>query len=277
MIIEAAKEKYEVLAHVFHGKINDSYVCLKSGNGKKCILNIIADTKVSKKLITILYVGSQEKVKTDTFTWMDKLCVELPYYESRSITRFCDNDINTVYDYEKVLSNMVFQCLSCELPFPVLYLALCQQKLNLYSNLDVSIGYAIDFTKLNPSRGEADCIKACLSIMLRIYDERFRQDSAVFRVISKKNRRDAYRSFMELYSDVQNSSITIERRKLSEGVKDFFIKYGHAIFTILKVIIVILAIVIVVMLICQIFLGDIPFIRIFTNTFMKIGTRELDK
>lgn len=276
MIIEAAKEKYEVLAHVFHGRINDSYVCQKAGTGKKCILNVITGVKASKKLIAALYGEDREKPKAEAFTYMDKLCIEFPYYESRSITRFCDNDINTVQDYEKVLSNIAFECLSCELPFPILYLALCQQKLNLYSNLDVSIDYAIDFAKFNPSRGEADCIKACLSIMLRLYDDRFKRGSAVYGIISKKNKRDAYRSFMELYSDVRNSGISIERRKLSDRLKAFFVRYGNIIFTIFKVIVVILAVVIIIMVICQIFLGDIPFIRIFTNTFLEIGKRRLD-
>ena len=276
MRIESSKEKYEILAQVFHGSINDSYVC-KTGSGRKCILNVITDRNRIKELVASLYVDTGKNNSAELFTYGDWLCVELPYYESRNIMKFYDSVIRSIQDYERVVTGVVMECLTCELPFPLLYLVLCQQKLNLYRSLEVRFDYAVDFSEFHPAMGEEECRRVCEALLLRLYNQSSEKTSAVYEVLSKKSRRNCNGSFLELYSDIQNASVSIERKKWREKVLGFVMRHGNTIFNVFKWVVVILAVIVLIMLACQIFLGDIPFIRVFTNTFTEIGKRRLDK
>ena len=276
MRIESAKEKYEILAQVFHGSINDSYVC-KTSSGRKCILNVITDRDRIKELVASLYVDTGKEKTVELFTHGDWLCVELPYYESRNIMKFYDSVIRSIEDYERVVTGVVMECLTCEIPFSLLYLVLCQQKLNLYRNFEVRFDYAVDFSEFHPAMGEEDCRRVCEMLLLQLYNQSSEKTSAVYEVLNKKIKRNSIGSFLELYSDIQNASVSIERKKWREKVQEFVIRHGNTIFTVLKWVVVILAIIVLIMLACQIFLGDIPFIRVFTNTFTEIGERRLDR
>lgn len=276
MIIESSKEKYEILAQVFHGSTNDSYVC-RTDRGRKCILNVITDRNRIKELVTSLHYDAGNDSSAELFTHGDYLCVELPYYESRNIMKFCDSVIGNIRDYERVVTSVVMECLTCEIPFPLLYLVLRQQKLNLYRSFEVRFDYAVDFSEFHPSAGEEDCRRACELLLFQLYNQSSEKTSAVYEVLKRKIKRDAGGSFLELYSDIQNASVSIERKKWKEEIQNFFVRHGNTIFAVVKVVVVILTVIVLIMLACQIFLGDIPFIRVFTNTFTEIGKRRLDR
>lgn len=276
MIIEAPKVKYEVVGNVLSNKANDIYICTKltSTELEKVTLIAIHDKRLSRQLIE-MFAKIDAECHINYFTWKNEFCMVFPHEDSRLIKRFLPAGNLSAKDYEEILAHIILACLSCQLPFPVLYLALKQYSLNLYIDNRVTINYQLDFSDFNPCVTEIDCIQICINNILLLFTQVGINNLACYQVISNKAKHNAYRSFLELYHDIKNTGLPIEKTGFIKRFSHHLREKSYIYYNILKAFCVILGVLAILMFLSQIFLGDIPFLRIFNNTFKVIGDRTL--
>jgi len=279
MIIESPANQYRVISHMFHGTVNDAYVCVlvDGPSSRQYAVNVIHDRNIIKKTVSMMYSVSDNSDCFECFTWKEALCVVFNYYENRDLEKFIRLYMGNIPKCELVFTNLVIECMSGKIPAPILKLVLDQQHFNLMADLKITMGFCLDFSLIDASVTETDCLYACISYLLILFDRLEIYDTASYQVISKKYKRNAYHSFIELYKDLKSSSLLLEKNTWHRKITSFFKRNNVLLFSILKYTCLVLALVAVILIICQITIGDVPFFRIFTNTFKKIGYRELWK
>lgn len=277
MIIESQDTKYECISRGFAGSVNESYICRKAddSSNKYYVINIIYIRDVARKVIEAFKNAETITDKIKIFTWKEAVCIVSDYYESRSLERFFLPQIIKKQECEEIFQNIVLTCISEQLPYPLLYLILCQKNFNLCADKRITINYCIDFKELDLTKNEADCVRECISMLLFLFDEKNEYELASYQVLSKKEKRNAYHSFIELYTDLKNAGLPLEKDTLLKKIHRFLELRGNLIYRILRNFSITVAIIAIILILSQIFFGDIPLLRIFTNTFKVIGNRQL--
>ncbi len=277
MIIESQDTKYECISRGFAGSVNESYICRKAddNSGKYYVVNIIKVRDVARKVIEAFKNTCAVTERIKIFTWKEAVCVVSDYYESRSLERFFLPQITGKQECEEIFQNIVLTCMSEQLPYPLLYLILSQRKFNLCADKSITINYCFDFKKLDMTKTETDCVRECISLLLFLFDAKDEYELASYQVLYKKERRNGYHSFIELYTDLKNAGLPLEKDTLFKKIRRFIELRGNTIYRILRNFSIVVAIIAIVLILSQIFFGDIPILRLFTNTFKVIGNRSL--
>ncbi len=277
MIIESQDTKYECISRGFAGNVNEAYICRKAddSSGKYYVVHIIHAREVAKKIIEAF---KNSDIMTDTmkiFTWKEAVCVVSDYYENRSLERFFMPQITGRRECEEIFQNIVLTCMGEQLPYPVLYLILSQRKFNLCADRRITINYCFDFEELDLTKTETDCVRECISMLLFLFDAKDEYGLASYQVLYKKERRDAYRSFIELYTDLKNAGLPLEKDTWRKKIRRFIEVRGNTIYRILRNFSIAVAVIAIVLIVSQMFFGDIPLLRLFTNSFKEIGNRRM--
>lgn len=277
MIIEAPDIRYDCLSHVFRGEVNDAYICKKmnSPDSSEYTMLVISDRSTAHKFLEIIRTTEETEDIIQYFTWKDNLCVRFPYNQCRNMEKFFLPSMLKSRDCEEIFKNMVLTCMSIKLPWPLLYLILTQKKLNLETCNNISFDYCVNLEKLDDSIDEVACLKELISIILILFDKMEAENLASYQVLSMKYRRDAYHSFIELYQDLKNTGLPLEKNTLFKRINRFIRRNKDTIFLIFKIICIVMGMIAILMILCQLIFQDIPFLRIFTNSFHKIGGREM--
>lgn len=277
MIIESQDTKYECISRGFAGNVNESYICRKAddSSGKYYVVNIIKVRRVARKVIEAFKSSDITTDRIKIFTWKEAVCVVCDYYESRSLEKFFLPQITHKQECEEIFQNIVLTCMSEQLPYPLLYLVLCQRKFNLCADKSITINYCLDFEKLDMTKTETDCLRECISMLLLLFDKKDEYELASYQVLYKKDKRNAYHSFIELYTDLKNAGLPIKKDTWLEKIHRFIELRGNTIYRILRNFSIVVAVIAIVLIMSQIFFGDIPLLRLFTNSFKVIGNRRL--
>ena len=260
MIIESQDTKYECISRGFAGNVNESYICRKAddSSGKYYVVNIIKVRRVAREVIEAFKSSDITTDRIKIFTWKEAVCVVCDYYESRSLERFFLPQITRKQECEEIF-----------------HLVLCQRKFNLCADKSITINYCLDFEKLDMTKTETDCLRECISMLLLLFDKKDEYELASYQVLYKKDKRNAYHSFIELYTDLKNAGLPIKKDTWLEKIRRFIELRGNTIYRILRNFSIVVAVIAIVLIISQMFFGDIPLLRLFTNTFKVIGNRRL--
>jgi hypothetical protein len=279
MIIEAPKVRYECISHVLHTDANDSYICKKIQNSdkKQYVINVIHKRNIAKSFLSALHKSENTSDCIDYFTWEQNFCIVLPYSGSRNIRKFFIPEAISSKDCHKIYRNMVFSCMTAQVPYPLLYLVLKQKKLNLSEDYGISVDYCIDMSAFDENTGEEECLRECLSFILILADEKGTDNYATYQVLSKRYMRGSYTTFLELYRDIENSDLMLEKDNIFRKLKRGWFQYGQRLWLIIKLVLFVIGIVAIILFICEFLFGDVPFMRIFVNSFKVIGDRNLAK
>jgi hypothetical protein len=89
--------------------------------------------------------------------------------------------------------------------------------------------------------------------------------------------RGSYTTFLELYRDIENSDLMLEKDNIFRKLKRGWFQYGQRLWLIIKLVLFVIGIVAIILFICEFLFGDVPFMRIFVNSFKVIGDRNLAK
>ena len=81
--------------------------------------------------------------------------------------------------------------------------------------------------------------------------------------------------FSDLYRDLKTAALAMEKRGIGHRIKALFRRNQDKIFRWLLVGCIILGIISIIMILSQVFFADIPLMRLFINTYKKIGTESL--
>lgn len=277
MTFKSQKTEYTIISTLFKGEVNDCYVARPAGSGDGREFTIIAihDHETVRKLMEIESRMNTQAQYTDAFTVGGSFVRVFPYRQERPLSRFFVGEAYTLARCEDICTNLILTCISSGLPFPVLFLILEQGLVNLAKDDSIFLSYGIDLKDLDPKKTERDCAGKSADIMLSVLETKSDVKNISYELLSKKSANNSYSRFTEIYRDLRIAAAPVKKRGIIVRIKSFFSRNKDRIFGILFWLSLILAIVALVLLFTHLVWGDIPFLRIFFNSFKNIGTESL--
>lgn len=268
---------------ILRGQVNDVAVCEDLNSPVRACYTVVTvkDRACAKKLLSVLEhseKGLPEGVLPygKLFSQDGLLCFVSDYRPERHLNRFGESQLVTPSAQECVCVNLVMECLSSPLPYPLLYLALEDD--NVHVEKDNSVYFTPNFNleRLDEHIGEAGCTARCVQIMLHLLQGSSRRRLKSFELLRKKLERGAYRALPELYRDVRMTMIPARKPTLREKLTGFWRRNRDGLFRALLVLCVLIAAAALIVLISQLIFGDVPLFRLFEHSFDRIGTEQLN-
>lgn len=279
MIFRSPDLTLNSVREVVRGKVNDVYICENTGSGFRNFytLWVVHDHAVVKTLLEIFENAGDRGngAYIENFAYGDGLCLVFDYEEERLLSEFYMGDVFSLQECEKVCMNLILQCITVKLPYPLLYLALTQGRIHIKKDKSIYLSYELDLEELDPSKDEGDCTGKCAEILMNLLMPKRKEKATSYRILEMKVPKNCYGSFTELYKDVKLSAAPQNRMKFRKRLKLWWLRNRDRIFRILLFICAVMAIIVIIMLVSQLFLGDIPLYRLFVNPFKTIGTQSL--
>lgn len=286
MVYYAQNMELEVVSSVFQGPANDVAVCRDrlSASGTLYLLLVIHDRACARDMMSVLEENQRtgEEVCLLRFAQNEALLLLFPYREERKLSLFAPGQMTTPVVRERIAINLVMECLSVPLPWPLLYLVLEQDHVQLSKDGSVYFTLPLDLSELKPTRTERDCVYSCARLLLELLEaptsERRRRRSKPLKslnLLRKKTLKHVYTCFPELYQDIRVTSLPPARMSLRDRVRLFWKSHQDRLFRILLVLCGLLALAAATALLSQMIFGDIPLLRLFRHTFDVIGTENL--
>ena len=193
-------------------------------------------------------------------------CFLLPYRERRPLLRFAE--CTGAKDLPEKLTEA---CMVWEYPWPFLKLILKNREVHIRADQTLYFTYILDLDEFEPEADEASCVRECAEVLREIGKPDTKKDRAIdltLKLVEKKACRGIYHTFMEVYRDIRCKKKPKAKWKPSEKQKD-------GCFVCMLWFVCVLAAVAVILLLSKLILGDIPLLRMFTDTFRQIGTEIL--
>ena len=282
MVYEAGNMIRSPIWEVFRGSVNDVVVCrdLRSPVGMRYTLLVIHDRACVKQMLTVfdqsdrLPSGGQSPYLL-RFAQDERLCFVFEYREERKLSAFAAGQLTTPVVRETVAVNLVMECLSSPLPYPLLQLVLTQDCVQLEKDHSVYFTPLLDLSELDPSATEAECAACCAQLLLSILEPQGRRRLKSYELIRKKSAKRSYSGLPELYHDIKVTSVPEKKQGWRNRLKAFWLRSRDRVFRLLLAVCVIAVVCALVLLISQLIFGDIPLLRLFEPSFEVIGTETL--
>lgn len=284
MIYYAQNMELEVISQAFHGSANDVVVCRDrlSASGTLYTLLVIHDRKCARKMLTVMEDNqrSGESACLLQFSQNETMLFLFPYREERKFSAFAPGQMTSPETGEAICVNLVMECLATDLPWPLLYLVLEQDCVQIAKDNTVYFTVSLDLNDLDPTRTERNCVSSCAQLLLDllagpIAGGRSRKKLKSYELIWKKMGKNAYTGFPELYQDIKLTALPQVKPSLKNRLRILWTNSRDRLFRILLVLCILLAIAAAVVLISQLIFGDVPLLRLFQHTFDMIGTENL--
>lgn len=277
MTYQSEKMSLAVVMDVYHGAVNDVIICEneREKGTYYTVLKITAHQTV-KQFLTMLeqYPGKRDCV-IDMFSCENGFLVVMGYCRQRSLKDFYRAGVQTVERAEQIGINLVAECIGSPLPYPLLELVLKEQQVHLRQDDGVALGYMLNLEALDPESKEPECAHACAKLVRELIAPVADRRTVSLQLLDKKLPLRAYHTFRELYRDLGLSSKKPGRRGLIGRIHSWCIRNQERIFRALLWISVFLLILVLLMVLSNVVFGDIPFMRIFFNSFQRVGTESM--
>ena len=285
MVYYAQGMELEVVSQAFHGSVNDVAVCRDrlSASGTLYTLLAVHDRECARKMLMVME-DSQRTGEASCllqFSQNETMLFLFPYREERKFSAFAAGQMTSPEAGEAICINLVMECLSTSLPWPLLYLVLEQDCVQIAKDNTVYFTTILDLKDLEPARTERNCVSSCARLLLDLLAgpvaggrHRSRKLKS-FELIRKKTGKNAYTGFPELYQDIKVTALPQVKPSLKSRFHVFWNNNRDRLFRILLALCVLLAVAAVVVLISQLIFGDVPLLRLFRHTFDVIGTENL--
>lgn len=276
----------EVISEVIRGSVNHVFVCrdrLSTAGTMYTVLDI-HDRACARDMLRVME-GNEKTGESPclfTFSQNESLLFVFPYREERKFSAFAKGQVTSSVVGEEICINFVVECLSTGLPWPLLYLALDQDNVQIAKDNTVYFNYALDLAQLDPELRERACVVRCAYILMDLLTDtagggrsKRRRKLKSLELIRKKMSKKAYTGFPELYYDIKLTALPRKKVGLIDRIRGVWNRNRDLLFRILLVICVLLLLAATVMLVSQLIFGDIPLLRLFRNCFDVIGTENL--
>ena len=285
MVYYAQGMELEVISQVFHGSANDVAVCRDrlSASGTRYTLLAVHDRECARKMLTVMEDNqrSGESACLLQFSQNETMLFLCPYREERKFSAFASGQMTSPEAGETIGINLVMECLSVNLPWPLLYLVLEQDCVQIAKDNTVYFTMILDLKELEPTRTERNCVSSCARLLLDLLagptagGKRRRKKLKSFELIRKKTGKNVYTGFPELYQDIKVTALPQVKPSLKSRFRIFWQNNRDRLFRLLLVLCILLLAAAVVILVSQLIFGDVPLLRLFRHTFDVIGTENL--
>lgn len=283
MVYYCERMELEVISERFRGSVNDVAVCRNrlSPAGALYTLLIVHDRDCARNMLQVMENGerSGESPCITYLTRNEELVFVFPYREERKFSSFARGQAVGNGVAESIAVNTVMACMSSGLPWPLLYLVLEQDCLQISRENTVYFALNLDLKNLDPGKDERRCAASCAELLLELLDvpdgrKRSKQLKS-YELIRKKSSKNSYAKFHELYQDIKLTARPAEKPTLKNRLKGIWRRNKDRLFRILLVVCILLVVTALAMLVTQLIFGDIPWLRLFYHTFDVIGTENL--
>ena len=278
----------EEVSVVFQGSVNDVIICRdrRSAAGTLYTLLSVHDRDCARKMLQVM--GSKPEGEGEgclfQFSQNELLLFAFPYREERKFSAFARGQLTSALVSESICVNLVMECLSTPLPWPILYLVLEQDGVQITKDNTIYLNMALDLAELKPELTEKQCVSSCARLLLELLSApvvtrrtRRRWPLKSFELIRKKSGRGAYNSFPELYHDIKLTALPERKPSLKKRAAGVWNRNRDLLFRLLLILCVLLLLCAAIMVVSQIIFGDIPLLRLFQNCFDVIGTENLHR
>lgn len=265
---------------VFRGEINDVMICEEiSGNRENYYTLItVKDHEIVKKLLRIMENSTQSMdCCVEMFAGNNCYCMVFPYIKERKLEDFYMAKAIPLALCEDICLNLILQCISSTLPYPLLELVLKQRQIHLLKDNSVVLGYGLDLSELNEKSGQKECVMQCAILIRELLQEKITKKNVSYQLLLKKIPKQSYHDFRELYKDIRLSKTNIKKQGIRNKIKNIWYRNQETAFRILLFFSVVMLILVGLMFLSNVIWGEIPFLRVFYNTFKEIGTESLIK
>lgn len=96
-----------------------------------------------------------------------------------------------------------------------------------------------------------------------------------YHLLEKRSWKSGYHRFTDLYKDLKMASVPLKKEGILLRIKKFFRHNRDRLFRLLLILCVVLGLLALMMILSQMIFSDVPFLRLFVNTFKQIGTESL--
>lgn len=277
---EENRMRLKTVNEVLHGPVNQVSVCsdLKKRGKEFYFLWTVKEHRVAKQILEAVHAKEQQNgvPYLMCFSDGDSLCFLFPYQEERPLKRFYKGQKLQYRDVLKIGIRMIEQCMICGLSPSLLYLVLEQEQIQLGRDGSIYFTYALDLKNFDLEKKEKDCVLRCALLLEELILQSKTGKKKNLELIRKKIRREQYTSFIELYHDFKVMMPSLGSNFFNkEELKNFYTVNHDRIFKLLLGLSSILLLVVIAVLISQLLFGEIPLLRLFSNSFEQIGTESL--
>lgn len=285
MVYYSGTQELEVISEVFHGSVNDVVVCRNrlSASGARYTLLVVRDRDCARRMLSVMERGvpGEEAACLGHFSQNEALIFVFPFREERRFSAFAAGQKVSPMIGEQICIQLVMECLSSGLPWPLLYLVLEQDRVQIAQDNTVYFTVCLDLKDLQEDITERQCVSSCARLMMTLLTApaagNRRGALKSYELIRKKSAKNAYAGFPELYRDIKLTAVPAEKTTLGSRLRGVWQRSRDRLFRVLLVVCILLVLVALAALVTQIIFGDIPWLRLFQNNFDVIGTENLHR
>ncbi len=279
MIYQSQTKRLSSLQVILRNQTNEVEICedLNDSLRSKYTVIVLDDHSIVRRFLKIYndadYLPSGTEV--EYFSSEGRYLIVYPYIKPRPLFDFYMGKVTNLSEAEEICRNLIVACMTSALPWPVLYLVLKQQQVNLAQDRSVHLSYAIDFSELNEDIGESECVVECAKMLLEILKDKSETRADSYVLLQKKINRQSYGRFIELYRDIDIAGVAARKKGILVLIRAWYIRNRDTLFRILLTISLLLLIFTIISLITNAIFGDVPWLRIFIRSFEHIGLESL--
>lgn len=280
MIYQSEHLTLRSVMDVFHGDVNDVMICedVSDSRGSYYTLVAVKEHETVRKVLRIIKQSERNMdCCVDMFSSNNCFCMVFPYIKERRLEDFYMAKMLPLALCEEICLNLLLQCMSSSLPYPLLELVLKQGQIHLLKDNSIVLGYCIDLHDLNEESTQKECAMQCAICLRELLHEKLSKKNVSYQLLLKKIPKQSYYDFRELYKDIRLAKTELGKKNMKQRLYSFWQEKQSTIFRLLLYLSVILAIIVLVMFLSSVIWGDIPFLRLFFNNFKQIGTESLTK
>lgn len=278
MIYETGTRRLLSVYEALHGKGNDVVICREAGTDiiSYTTVWVIKDHTLAKAVLQCFYEGKRKAGQPylESFSSGSDFCLTFPYYPERPLMHFYTGAI-PIKKRRSIRLELIEVCLTCGLPFPILYLMLSQEQMNLETDNRIRFQYLVDLEGFDLDIGESECAAVCAELLLRLFEEEEGKEVIGYDLLHIKLQKERYMTFIDLYKDIKLVSYDKSRKNWFNILKESANRYKDRIFRMMLAAGIGLAAVAVFLLVSQLIFGEIPLLRLFSDSFHVIGTENL--
>ncbi len=279
MIYESGKMRLLPVATKSIGKVNDCFICrdLASSGGILYTVIVVHEHEIVRKILELFQLSgrSGKDVLVDNFAVADKHVLVFPYHNERPLFDFYEGETLSLSKCEEICISTILACITCDLPYPILYLLLKNEKLNLSSDGSVYLSYDISLDEMDETISERECTDICARLLLRILEPKAGQKATSYYLLDKKVANGSYQKFPDLYRDVTIAAVSKKKITPFFIIKLWFKRNADTLIGILFWLSFLLGLFALSIFLSSILLGGNSWLRLLFNTFKKIGTESL--
>ena len=285
MVYQVGKMILQETQEVFRGKVNDVVICQDlAADGKMYYtVLVVRDRLLAKKLMDLFHnrIGQVKNKFIADFTWKDSYLMVFDYVRERPLKQFFTSEITTLTECEQLCMNLTVECIASGVPYPILYLQLLQDQIHISKDKNVYLGYCVDLEQFSEDITERECATLCAQKIFPMLgqistdkDGKIKKATS-YKLLESRSWKSGYHRLTDLYKDLKMASAPLKKDGILTRIRRFFRHHQDLIFRLLLILCVVLGILALIMIVSQILFGDIPFLRLFVNTFKIIGTESL--